>query len=156
MEIKFTVPGSCVGKQRPKFSSRGNFVRAYTQTKTVNYENLVKMSYYNTNMFRNKLEGAIKATVVAVYPIPESVSKSNKKKMLNGELPYIKKPDVDNIAKSIFDALNNIAYNDDNQINEINVKKIYGEIPRTDITLEDSTNDAICPIYLIKNQEGDF
>lgn len=154
MKITFTVPGSCVGKQRPKFSSRGRFVRAYTPAKTVNYENLVKMSYFTNNQFRSKLEGPIKAEVLAIYPIPESTSKKKYTQMINGEISYTKKPDVDNIAKSIFDALNDIAYKDDSQINEINIRKIYGENSRTIITLSDSNPDYKCPIYYLNKGDN--
>ena len=150
MEIKFTVPGSCMGKQRPRFSSRGKFVRAYTPAKTVNYENLVKMCYYTENKFRNKLEGAIIAEVTAIYPIPNSVSNKKKQQMLTGEIQYTKKPDVDNIAKSLFDSLNDLAYKDDSYIIEMHIKKAYGDDPHTDITLKDLTPDATCPIYQIK------
>lgn len=45
--------------------------------------------------------------------------------MLNG-IGYMHKPDADNIAKIVLDGLNSIAYDDDNQITELIVKKIYG------------------------------
>lgn len=35
------------------------------------------------------------------------------------------KPDVDNVAKIILDGLNKVAYNDDNQITDIKIRKIY-------------------------------
>ena len=44
-QIKFTVPGPPFGKQRPKFSRAGEYVKTYTPDKTVNYENLVKLMY---------------------------------------------------------------------------------------------------------------
>lgn len=37
---------------------------------------------------------------------------------------------MDNIIKTIMDALNGIAYEDDKQVCEIHVEKIYGEIPK--------------------------
>lgn len=39
--MNFVVPGEPVGKGRPKFARRGNFVTAYTPEKTASYENLV-------------------------------------------------------------------------------------------------------------------
>ena len=36
------------------------------------------------------------------------------------------KPDADNIGKIILDALNGIAYADDNQVTQLNIKKNYG------------------------------
>ena len=38
----FQVIGAPVGKGRPKFARRGNFVQAYTPTKTKDYEALVQ------------------------------------------------------------------------------------------------------------------
>lgn len=39
---------------------------------------------------------------------------------------YMHKPDADNIGKIILDALNGIAYADDNQVTQLNIKKNYG------------------------------
>jgi Holliday junction resolvase RusA-like endonuclease len=39
------------------------------------------------------------------------------------------RPDADNIAKSISDALNLLAYNDDGQIAEMEIAKRYGPTP---------------------------
>ena len=43
---------------------------------------------------------------------------------MNGAF-YTKKPDCDNIAKIILDALNGIAYDDDSQVAMLNVVKLY-------------------------------
>ena len=40
-QIKFSVPGQPFGKQRPKFSRAGQYVKTYTPDKTVSYENSV-------------------------------------------------------------------------------------------------------------------
>ena len=55
--------------------------------------------------------------------------------MLNGELRPTKKPDCDNIAKVILDALNGIAYHDDSQVVELVVHKHYAETTRVNVTL---------------------
>ena len=47
---------------------------------------------------------------------------------------YDKKPDVDNIAKAVLDALNGIAYDDDKQITSLVIDKKYGE-PRIDVSM---------------------
>ena len=43
--------------------------------------------------------------------------------MLNGELLPAKKPDIDNIVKAVLDALNEVAYRDDTQVVELQVRK---------------------------------
>ncbi|MFL8231041.1 RusA family crossover junction endodeoxyribonuclease, partial [Clostridioides difficile] len=48
-----------------------------------------------------------------------------------------KKPDLDNIIKSVADSLNGIAYKDDSQIVEVVSKKYYSDRPRVEVELED-------------------
>ena len=42
-------------------------------------------------------------------------------------MPYLKKPDSDNIAKAICDSLNGVAWKDDSQISDLIVHKYYDE-----------------------------
>ena len=121
MIAKLNIVGKVIGKQRPKFSTRGGFVKTYTPDQTVNYENYVKMLWLQSG--QEKLTGNIKATIDADFMIPKSFSKK-KRNALDGAYCQ-KKPDCDNIAKSILDALNGIAYDDDSQIVEIVVRKCY-------------------------------
>lgn len=44
-QIRFTIPGQPFGKQRPKFSRAGAYVKTYTPKETTGYENLVKLFY---------------------------------------------------------------------------------------------------------------
>ena len=46
-----------------------------------------------------------------------------------------KKPDADNIAKIICDALNNVAYHDDTQVIELIVVKKYAREPKVKVAL---------------------
>lgn len=119
--VTFTVVGRPCGKGRPKFSRQGDFVRTYTPEKTVEYENLVRLAWVQSG--GEKLQGVISATINCYFPIPKSVSKK-KRVAMDGEF-YTKKPDCDNIAKVILDALNGIAYDDDSQVASLRVKKLY-------------------------------
>lgn len=58
--------------------------------------------------------------------------------MKNRETAHIKKPDLDNMAKSVLDALNGLAYIDDSQIYSLTLFKTYSEQPRTELMLEES------------------
>ncbi len=135
-EVDIIVPGKPFGKQRPRMSRRGKFTTTYTPKETVEYENLVKLSYY-TSTGDTKLKGAIKAEIKGVFPIPKAVSKKQREKMLSGEIKYTKKLDCDNMAKCVLDALNNIAYDDDSQVYDLKVTKEYGENPRVEIILKE-------------------
>lgn len=57
--------------------------------------------------------------------------------MLNGELLPAKKPDIDNVVKAVLDALNKVAYRDDNQVVELQIRKQYSERPRLEICIEE-------------------
>lgn len=69
----------------------------------------------------------LEVQITAIYEPPKSTSKREKARMLSGELLPTKKPDADNIAKVVLDALNGVAYRDDSQIVRLMVKKEYGE-----------------------------
>ena len=131
----FEILGEPMGKQRPKFTRIGNFTRAYTPKETVNYENWVKLSYQN---FGGEYFGDVElsAIILATMPIPKSWSIKKRNKAKEGEIPPKIKPDCDNIAKIILDALNGIAYDDDKQIVELIVKKEYGEEPKVIVELK--------------------
>lgn len=120
--MKFEVIGTPVAKGRPRLGRFGT----YTPSKTINYENLVKISYLNVQ--DDKLyDKAIKIEIWAYFEPTKAERKSKKKySKLLGQ-PYTKKPDIDNIAKSILDALNDVAYDDDSHISELVIHKLYGE-----------------------------
>ncbi|WP_334299865.1 RusA family crossover junction endodeoxyribonuclease [Anaerobutyricum hallii] len=46
-----------------------------------------------------------------------------------------KKPDLDNVIKSILDALNKVAYHDDTQIVSLSMEKFYSDSPRVEVTI---------------------
>ena len=135
--IKFTYYGDIKGKGRPRFRNTGHFVQTYTDSKTQDYEYSLKEAYLCANQ-EAYLDPTtpLKAYVQIYHQIPKSVSKKKRNEMLEGnELP-VKKPDVDNILKSIFDSLNKVAYADDTQIVEVTVAKHYAEMPRIDIKID--------------------
>lgn len=133
MIVTFIVNGPIVAKQRPRFNGSTNTV--FTPSKTIGYEGWIRDCY----LFRGPgkaLEGEIKATIEAYLEIPKSASKAKRIQMEKGILNPTKKPDLDNIAKSILDALNGIAYKDDSQVVELTVKKMYADKPYVRVTLE--------------------
>lgn len=81
--------------------------------------------------------GAIRATINNYFPVPKSASKRAQTAMLEGKIHHTKKSDCDNLAKSVLDALNGIAYHDDSQVSELHVTKGYAETPRVEVTLEE-------------------
>ena len=133
MRVDFEIPGSPVAKGRPRFSTARGTVRTYTPEKTAEYENLVKLSYME--QVNIKLTGQIAAVIYAYFPIPKSESKKRHKLMADGEIMHTKRPDADNIAKTVLDALNGIAFDDDSQVWKLIVYKRYSDEPRVDVVL---------------------
>lgn len=123
--ISFTIPGKPVGKGRPRFARRGNFVQTYTPEKTASYEKLVKMLAMQ-EMGDNKptLDPVYVNILVFICP-PVSWSKKKRIQAYNDALLPCVKPDTDNVIKLILDAMNGIVYNDDKQVTSLNISKRY-------------------------------
>lgn len=132
--IRFEVPGTPVGKARPRVTFRNGRTMAYTPDRTREYEARVKAAYLK-KFKRNRLDGALKVDVIAYFEPPKSTSKRMRAAMLDGEIPYTKKPDTDNIIKSVTDALNDVAYADDANIVAVYGFKAYGDYSHTDVVI---------------------
>ena len=135
MELQFTVLGRPRGKGRPRFGNG----RTYTDKQTLEYERLIAASA--TDAMRYWPEGAVSTPVIVrivVYKgIPVSWSKTRRQRaMMGGEIPG--KPDLDNVAKAVLDALNGVAYVDDVQVVKLTVSKHYSEEPRIEVSVKES------------------
>ena len=135
--MKFTIPGEPCGKARPRVVRNGNFSRAYTPEKTVNYETLVKLEYQRQCGDAYISEGGIHMSITARFAIPKSASKRKAQAMLDGVIRPTKKPDCDNIIKIVCDALNGIAYKDDAQIVSVSIEKRYSVMPSVEVALQE-------------------
>lgn len=131
----FEVTGEIVGKARPRMNTYTG--KAYTPTKTKNYEYLVKQSFLLKYPNAEVLEGRASVSILALFQVPKSTSKKNSEKMLNKQISPTKKPDIDNIAKIVLDALNKLAYKDDTQVVELNIAKAYADRERLIIKIEE-------------------
>lgn len=142
--VKLTILGEIKGKQRPKATRIGNTARVYTPKETTYYENKVANEYrrkYGTTMAfeRNtpmKVVINVYHKLQSIHYGKKGINKSGLDK-LNGKAPVMLKPDCDNIAKICLDALNEIAFNDDKEIDELIIKKHYAEQPRVDIEISE-------------------
>lgn len=128
-----TIPGEPVAKSRPKVTSNGTF----TPTKTKNYETLVKELYWAEYHGQELLQGPLQMTLTAFFSIPKSVSKKRRQAMLERQEWPTKRPDIDNIIKSVADALNGLAYADDSAITYVVAGKAYAEIPKVEVILKE-------------------
>lgn len=128
--IEFTVSGPAVPKQRPRMGGR----RAYTPKKTKDYECKVRQAFsdaYHGDIPVYAENTPVRAVIEVVQGVPQSWSKKRREAALVGKLaPTSRNGDLDNIAKSILDALNECVYHDDCQVTTLVISKRYGEEPR--------------------------
>lgn len=123
--ISFVVPGVPVGKGRPRFAKRGSFVQTYTPEKTASYENLVKVLAMQAMKGTQPLPYPVRVAIdVAICP-PVSWSKKKRAQALSQLIHPTGRPDIDNVAKGILDAMNGVAYLDDKQVISLTVRKFY-------------------------------
>lgn len=138
-EIYFVVDGEVVGKGRPRFSRAGGYVKAYTPSKTVKYEEKVRGAYFTEYGNKKPIWGdkePLEVIINAYFEIPKSASKKKRLEMLTDERPT-KKPDGDNILKAITDACNGVIYRDDSQIVSATVRKFWSEKSRAEIIIRE-------------------
>lgn len=127
MILKFAVLGRAVPKERPRFGAHGV---VYTPTRTVEYEQGVadafieaaEEKYYPDIIY----EGPVMVTVVEYRRIPLHTSRFRRQAMAAGDIEPIKRPDVDNVVKSVLDGLQKAeAFKDDAQVVDLHVIKRY-------------------------------
>ena len=131
--IAFVIPGTPVGKGRPKFARRGNFVTTYTPEKTASYENLVKVKAEEAMSGRPVIDGAVEVSIRLIVTPPASWSQKKQREALEGRIFPTTKPDIDNVVKGIFDACNEIVWKDDKQAVDVRVVKRYGQVARASV-----------------------
>lgn len=129
MQRKMTIPGAPVAKGRPRFTRSGH---TYTPDKTRNYEALVRSCFDTQCGEQFSADTPVFVLICAYFPIPQSYPKY-RRLALDGAF-HLKKPDSDNVAKSILDALNGHAYPDDAAVQLAGVYKIYtNAAPRVEV-----------------------
>lgn len=123
----FTVHGEPQGKARPRAVRQSGAMHIYTPQKTKDYEREIAMAY--KTQCGGMFSGAVSVTICAYFKIPKSTSRKRVLEMIEDEIKPTKKPDADNIAKAVCDALNGIAYKDDSCVVQLNVEKFYAKEP---------------------------
>lgn len=132
---EFEVPGDIVGKQRPRVNMyTGN---VYTPNRTKDYEEWIKQNFFIKYPNYKMLENRVSIEIIAYLKIPKNTSKDNKEKMLQNNISPQKKPDIDNIAKIVLDALNDYVIKDDIQVSKIVIEKKFSEEEKMYIKIEE-------------------
>jgi Holliday junction resolvase RusA-like endonuclease len=119
-------------QQRPRFSKIGKSVKIYDPSKG-------KKFLFRTDLKRiwryKPTDETLGVNLEFHMPIPKSFSKKKRALAIDGTLRHIVKPDIDNMAKGVLDAMNGIVYKDDCQITSISAFKCYSEFPRISVEI---------------------
>ena len=136
MEIKFTIPGTPKGKQRPRVCRINGRSITYTPRQTAEYESQIKSIYSKVANFKFERYVPLEVAILALFALPKSASKKVRTLMLGGEIMPTKRPDGDNVIKVVLDALNGVAFHDDGQICKIYFEKMYAETPEVRVLIK--------------------
>ena len=135
--IQFNLDGPVKPKGRPRFSKVGGFVRTYTDKKTLDYESLVREAAIQALGSSDTLETPIAVYLLFRLPIPQSYSKKRTEACLSGSERHVKRPDLDNLAKSVLDGMNGVVFKDDSQITSLHCTKVYSNVAGVNILVKE-------------------
>lgn len=128
--VRFYIDGRPVPKGRPRVTQHGTYTPKSTQV----FESAVRAAWLKEREKPFEDGEALDVMVTACFPVPAGTPKSKREKL--HLTPYLKRGDIDNIIKSVLDALNGYAYKDDSAVFSVYGRKIYttGE-PFTAVTI---------------------
>lgn len=131
--VEFWIPGKPVAQSRPRFARRGSFVQTYDAAPAKDYKSWVKscaldhMEQFNVPMFTREIP------LVMILAVNVERPKAKKKALFPTT-----KPDCDNFAKGVMDALESILYQADQQIVRLVVSKHYSDRPGVSVTISEA------------------
>lgn len=111
--ISFAYRGKVRGQGRPRFAGR----RAYKAKTDVDYERSILAAYQQAAGDLEPHTGGVAVEIEVYRRLPKSAPKSLKQEQ------DLHKPDADNVAKAVLDALNGVAWLDDCQVLDLHVVK---------------------------------
>lgn len=109
------IRGEPIAQGRPRAFRRGSFIGMYDPKKSSTWKDSIRMQAINQKA--EMLDGALKMEVRFFLSRPKSLPKKVRH--------HVKKPDIDNLLKSVKDALKSICYHDDSQICLVVASKEY-------------------------------
>lgn len=126
MEVTFTIPAIPVAQPRHRAAVVNGRAMTYEAPKSAPihaFKATARMAY-QTNAPGGPYAGPLALQLTCVFPRPKA---KTRKRTDNPRLWHAIRPDCDNLAKSVMDALNGLAWVDDSQIAWLHVEKHYGE-----------------------------
>tara|TARA_R100000231_G_scaffold75443_1_gene58804 strand:- start:2190 stop:2639 length:450 start_codon:yes stop_codon:yes gene_type:complete len=137
------IEGNPVPKGRPRFSKFGH---AYTPKKTREAESILsgKINIYKLKKNLPIIFEPVEVEIIFFLHRPKYL---NNKKYPDGEILHTKKPDLDNLVKTVLDSLNGNLIGDDSQIYKFCAQKYYcgkSQTPHTQIKISYHPEGKLC------------
>ena len=135
--LSFTLPCVPSAQQRARHATRNGLSVAYkSASQKANERTLDALLARYAPL--SPMAGAVSLEFRAVFPTPKSVSKSRRAAMLRGQQYHTHKPDLDNLAKQLKDAMTRLQYwYDDRQVVRLICQKAYGEVGRWEVCVRE-------------------
>jgi Holliday junction resolvase RusA-like endonuclease len=125
--ISFVVLGEPKSQPRPKAMRRGNFVHIYTPATAKAWKGAVA-SAAAPFLSPVPIEGPLSLSLDFRFARPKSHYTSKGALTKGARLQHTTKPDADNLAKAVMDALTDAGlWKDDTQIVQLSVTKSYAD-----------------------------
>jgi Holliday junction resolvase RusA-like endonuclease len=127
--VTFTVAGQPVPQPRPRVSTAGGFARAYVPGKhpVHAYRKAIAVAAQAAGL--TQTGEVLNVVIDAVFERPKS---HLRKSGVRPDAPRLPRPDVDNLAKAVLDALQDVM-GDDSLVGRLVVEKSYGPEARTTV-----------------------
>lgn len=126
---RFSIPGEPKGWARTRH--RGSL--HFTPTEQRAHQNTVRWIAKASNV--EMRDEPVEVVISAWMEPPASAPKARRAAMLSGQERPTKRPDLDNIAKTILDALNGLAWKDDSQVVSLTISKHWSDAPRVQVEI---------------------
>ena len=127
--MQIIIDGPAVPQGRPRAVRAGSGVRMYDPPKSRNYKEVVRLkckSYMSRNQIKT-VTGPLALHLTFYFKPPKSYSKKRIEAIKSREELFTKKPDLDNLAKSILDGMSGTVFVDDAQIVYMSLQKEYAD-----------------------------
>ena len=129
--VSFTVPGQPVPQPRPRVSTAGGFARAYVPSEHPVHGYRSSLAAAARGAGLTQTGEVLNVVIDAVFERPKS---HMRKSGVKPDAPRLPRPDVDNIAKAVLDALQDVM-GDDSLVGRLVVEKSYGQEARTTVRI---------------------
>ena len=133
--MKYTFDITPVPQGRPRFVKRGNFVQTYDPKTSKEFKE--KLKGLAKQECPTVSERALEVSIVFYMGIPKSKSKKWRELAARNEEKCTVHKDLDNLAKSVLDALTGTMWKDDSQIVTLKLYKVYSDVPRIEMEVHE-------------------